>query len=212
MGGLRSKLAVDVHQLRTYYHGRLLCIHEDAYLTYQQQTTIERNASVLHGLIRILDTSNMLPELRGFSDSIRVGRYAYLAPFSSDNHVYTGKLVRIDLGNIDIGNVVDRLAVSGAPVSSVLRVIDLSMVSKSYLGFSSIFQAGMYLFLVPFRNSYEPANGQRGHGHIVRLNMNQYSISGIDGLDLGKILRTQVPSFPDTDLRGFIQGFACKLC
>jgi hypothetical protein len=33
---------------------------------------------------------------------------------------------------------------------------------------------------------------------------------GIETLDLPTSIRAQIPSFPDSDLRGFSDGFACK--
>jgi hypothetical protein len=180
----------------------MLCLNETAF------TKISDTSSTS---FRTIDFSNMLPTLTGFSDSIRVGRYAYLAPFASMSHTYVGKLVRIDLGNKDIGNVIDYLTSEGLPVSTNLTVLDLSIVNSNYKGFSGIFTSGHFLYLVPYRNAHEPQIGQRGHGNFVRVDMNDFSVTGVDGVNLAIATRTQVPSFPDQDLIGFISGFACKL-
>lgn len=198
IGGIRSKLEVDRQQLRSFYHGRMLCLNESAWSNNSNSATSYRT----------MDFSNMLPDLRGFSDSIRVGRYAYFSPFSSLSHSYFGRLVRLDLGSKDVGTAIDYLNSEDLPVSTNLRVLDLSIVNPDYKGFSGIFTAGLFIYLVPYRNAHEPQNGQRGHGNFVRVNMNDFSVSGVDGVDLSVVTRTQVPSFPDQDLRGFVSGFA----
>ena len=37
---------------------------------------------------------------------------------------------------------------------------------------------GAYLHLVPYRNTHSPKNGQRGHGNVVRIDMNKWSLQG----------------------------------
>ena len=94
-----------------------------------------------------------------------------------------------------------------------------------------MFTSGNYLFLVPYRNAYEPQNGQRGHGlvrqlvfqsiilpltdsisQLTRLDMNYFSPANVDLADLTVATRQQVPSFQDLNLRGYISGFACNNC
>ena len=70
--------------------------------------------------------------------------------------------------------------------------------------------AGKYLYLVPWRAKHEPSNGQRGHGLVARVDMNIFDAAGIDILDLPAQPRGQIPSIPDSDLRGFWGGFACE--
>ena len=41
--------------------------------------------------------------LRGFSEAIRIGRFAFLSPLQSAEGVYSSKLIRISLGDTDIG-------------------------------------------------------------------------------------------------------------
>lgn len=200
VGGIRSKLPVDSFHLRHYYHGRMLCINESGWL----------NPSNASAHVRYLDMSDMSPELRGYSDAIRVGRYAYLCPFGYDRGVYSGKLIRISLGMTDIGVQLDALAASRLPISSIVTVLDLALSNPSLLGFSSIFTSGQSIYLVPFRNSDEPSNGQRGHGNFVVINMNDFSLNGVSYIDLAATTRNQIPSFYDIDLRGFSFGFACK--
>jgi hypothetical protein len=100
---------------------------------------------------------------------------------------------------------------------------------------------GKYLFLVPFRNTDEPQNGQRGHGLLTRVDMNQISYytqslfvnlgwkgqisvdsvlqepatnigwKGVTWIDLTVTQRFQTPNASDYQLRGFYGGFACKI-
>ena len=99
---------------------------------------------------------------------------------------------------------------------------------------------GNFIFLVPYRNMETPENGQRGHGLVVRIDMNEISQQseylhinlgwrgdldrttalsvpattvgwkGITWLDLTNTQRTQVPNSSDPDLRGYYAGFGCK--
>ena len=99
---------------------------------------------------------------------------------------------------------------------------------------------GNFIFLVPYRNTETPENGQRGHGLVVRIDMNEISQKsqnlhinlgwrgnvdhttalsepapvigwkGVTWLDLTKVQRTQVPNSSDPDLRGYYAGFGCK--
>ena len=76
-------------------------------------------------------------------------------------------------------------------------------------GFSDIFSTGHYLHLVPYRKDYEPRNGQRGHGLLTVVNMNNFTVKyGLKVIDLTTSNRNQIPSSPDNKLRGFITGFA----
>ena len=73
--------------------------------------------------------------------------------------------------------------------------------------------AGTFLYLTPFRNEHVPINGQRGHGNIVQIDMNDFTgASGITFMDLTKTTRNQIPSFADSDLCGFSGGFAAASC
>ncbi len=78
--------------------------------------------------------------------------------------------------------------------------------------------------MVPYRNAYEPRNGQRGYGTVVKIDLNYFgdhpininsatnsssSSSFIELVDLPSETRVeQIPSYADTDLRGFSGGFA----
>eukprot|EP01038_Epipyxis_sp_PR26KG_P007496 gene7496-10213_t len=201
VGGIRSSLIVDQYQLRPYFYAAVLCVNHSAWTT-SNTSSIKTDHSFT------IDFSSIQSDLRGFSDAIRVGRYAYFSPLSSAEHVYSSKLVRISLGDTNIGSHLSSLQSSGVSVRTIIDILDLSKKSSTLAGYSGMFTSGQYLILVPFRNAYEPTNGQRGHGVLTRLNMNDFSLKGIDYIDLTVTTRNQIPSFPDFELKGFSGGFA----
>jgi hypothetical protein len=199
-GGIRSKLPVDQNQLRPYHTSVMACIGEDGWNNPTAEDLFEN--------IVTIDFAKLDPDLRGFSGAVRVGRFAYLAPLATDVHLYHGKIVRLDLGDhFDVGTSLRNIYSSGQNVVSVVRVMDLSQRNPNLKGFSDIFVSGKYVYLVPFRNAYEPATGQRGHGYLVRIDMNSFNMEGVIFIDVSSAQRAQIPSLADTDLRGFIGGF-----
>jgi hypothetical protein len=168
------------------------------------------NKHTLQSSIRTMDFSTIDDSLRGFSDAVRVGRYAYLTPLNSADFVFSCSMIRIDLGIKDIGTTIDETLSATGNIRNIVAILSLAKVDSRLCGFSGLFNAGQYLILVPYRNTYEPRNGQRGHGLLVRLNMNDYSTSGIEFADLTTTQRSQIPSFADTNLRGFSYGFPCE--
>ena len=207
MGGIRSELFVDANRLTPYFYSVMICIDETGW-----NEEIATNRTSLQQAIQLMDFSTMDDDLRGFSDAIRVGRYAYLSPCSYSQNIFSSKLIRIDLGDIDIGTKLMETYKSGGTVRNVVDILDLSKKNIALKGFSSLFMSGQNLILVPFRNNYEPQTGQRGHGNVVRLNMNLFDDleKGIEYIDVSAVIRAQIPSFGDTNLRGFAGGFACK--
>mmetsp|Transcript_7911 Transcript_7911/g.13110 ORF Transcript_7911/g.13110 Transcript_7911/m.13110 type:complete len:630 (+) Transcript_7911:171-2060(+) len=203
IGGVRSTHPVDANHLRPYYYGVVICVNASAW-----SESIATNATLLSPHVQIIDLSGIEDGLRGFSDAIRVGRFAYLSPYQSADNVFASKLIRISLGVVDIGTTLTQLAAAGTDVRTIVDILDLSKKDESLRGYSGLFYSGRNLFLVPFRNVYEPENGQRGHGLITRLNMNDFEITGVDFIDIPTTIRTQIPSFPDFSLRGFMGGFA----
>ena len=201
-GGVRSSHAVDNGQLRAFYHAEVLCIYQDAW-----------DGGDLEANIRTFDLSLINSGLRGFSDAVRVGRFAYLAPLSDRPLNYAYRLVRIYLGETDVGEMLDHIESSDMKLRDIVDVLDLKQVDSSLAGFSGIFNSGKYIFLVPYRNVNEISNGQRGHGKTVRVDMNIFDVEGCSVLDLSVTTRNQIPSFADEDLRGFSSGFASgKYC
>ena len=45
--------------------------------------------------------------------------------------------------------------------------------------------------------------GQRGHGYLTRVDMNNFDIGGITYLDLTVTPRNQIPTMAEIDFRGF---------
>jgi hypothetical protein len=225
VGGIRSQYAVDAHSVTPYYNSILLCVNSTIWETSPILSTQKNSSSVNQNetavliseqyririaATRTLDFSIIYKDFRGFSDAVRVGRYAYLCPLNYADTTFSPYLLRINLGLSNIGDQIDYVNTTGG-IRTMVDALNLSMIDTRLKGYSSVFAAGQYLFLVPYRNSYEPQNGQRGHGLAVRLNLNDFTLSGIDYLDLTNTSRNQIPSFTDDQLRGFSYGFACKL-
>ena len=198
VGGLRSSKPVDAFRTSGFLHGAMVCVNDSAW-TQKNLTSSQ---------FRVIDFSKINPALRGYSDAIRVGRYAYFSPLAIGEHMFSPKVIRMYLGTKNIAQVVDDLQTSGKLISSIVDILDVSQKDKSLVGFLGIFNQGKYIFLVPYRNEYKPINGQRGHGNVVRVDMNIYDIDGIDFLDVSLTERAQIPSVADEDLRGFSYGFA----
>jgi hypothetical protein len=106
--------------------------------------------------------------LRGFSDTVRSGRYAYFAPLSSGTKTYASKLIRLDLGLVNIGETIRSIQSRNAAIKGICDILDLSQADPNHAGYGGIFTHGKFLVLSPYRNQFEPKNGQRGHGYITR--------------------------------------------
>jgi len=217
VAGSRSTDPADKFQMRPYYNAILPCISTDGWGQYSGflgDFNPGFNLSTLKDEIISIDLGNLLPQLRGFSEAVKVGRYVYLAPLQNDVHAFSSQITRIYLGNgVNewFGDVVRRMRINPAKygrIRDLLDVMDLSQADSRLRGYSGIFSSGKYLILVPYRNMYEPANGQRGHSTVARLNMNDFQLSGIDFIELISTQRAQIPSVADQDLRGFCCGFA----
>jgi hypothetical protein len=189
---------VDSHTLRVYYSSVLVCVNETAWTN---------NRTYDHSIIGI-DLGNLDPGLRGYSEAIRVGRYVYISPLASYTHTYTSRVVRLYLGSVDIGTQLKYLESQGLHARALMNVLDLAQKDPELSGFSGLFSSGRYVYLVPYRNKHTPQTGQRGFGKLVRINMNNFALSGIEVVNMPTQLRTQIPSFADIDLRCFTGGFA----
>ena len=77
--------------------------------------------------------------LRGFSEAIRIGRFAFLSPLQSAEGVYSSKLIRISLGDTDIGK---------------FHIICAWLFCKNKVA---------YIFAVPFPNTFLFSLSQARH-------------------------------------------------
>lgn len=197
-GGIRSGLIVDRNTLRVYYSSEIVCVNS---------TGFEGRGPLGDSMIT-LDIGDLDPGLRGYSEALKVGRYVYLSPQASYTHTYTSRVVRLTLGPVDIAHTLAALLASGLRARAMMNVLDLAQKDPQLSGFSGLFSAGRYLYLVPYRNEHTPQTGQRGFGKLVRVNMNRFALDGIDVVDMPVTSRTQIPSFADIDLRCFSGGFS----
>ncbi|RLN85901.1 hypothetical protein BBJ28_00002871 [Nothophytophthora sp. Chile5] len=134
-------------------------------------------------------------DLRTFSLA-GMTHFAYFVPFqrvkepaSQELNPYSGLIARVDLRDF----------------SSVL-FLDLTAVHSELRGFMRGFAYRQYVILVPHRSEFYRVNGQSQSGKVVRIDTTDFSASGVSYLDLTTALRSQVPDFPDDDLRGFNGG------
>ena len=150
--------------------------------------------------------------MRGFSNTIRIGRFIYLAPFEYGINLFSSRLIRISCGDINIIENIDKTIDNGGTLRDLILSLDLTQKKAGFVGFSGVYHAGQYLYLCPWRGVYEPRNGQRGHGNIPRVDLNIFDIQGMESMDLTSYTRSQVPSFADINMRGYSDCFACKPC
>jgi hypothetical protein len=192
------------------------------------------------GTVETLDVGAVDPDLRGFSDGVVVGKHLYLVPYRQRDSFdmeasfgFFGKVCRIDLEQF-----AGATSSGGTSPSSpsggfrAVRVLDLTMLDPSLVGFSSGFFWGTTLLLVPNRNaetsgslsrsvgsastaterSAAGANYMRRHQHGklvgVDLTYDFGDLAAVRVLDLATVTRQQIPKIPDPELRGFSGGFA----
>ena len=132
-GGIRSRQLADGNTLRAYYSSQMICVNSTGW----------EGIGDLASSLRVIDMGDLDPNLRGYSEAIRVGRYAYIAPLASFTYSYTSRVVRLQLGPVDIANTLDALAAAGVRARALLSVLDLSQKSEDLKGFSSLF-SGMF--------------------------------------------------------------------
>eukprot|EP01036_Dinobryon_divergens_P029462 gene29462-38563_t len=151
VGGLRSSLVVDANRLTPYYYSVMLCVNESLWTAPESKIT----PAVLLGAkpqAFVLDFSIVDVGLRGFSDGIRVGRYAFLCPLASADHVIEvlarGGSVRDMVDVLDLSQVDSRLR--DLPVATRQQVP--SFQDLNLRGFIAGFASGQYGLLVPFYN------------------------------------------------------------
>lgn len=123
------------------------------------------------GSVTVLNLASVDSELMGFGGSFSDGRYGYFTPSQF------GKVARVDLQNFSAGGV---------------TVLNLGSIDPTLKGFSG-FTDGRYGYLVPGHN------GTSWFGTIVRVDLRDFSVSGVTVLDLTTV---------SSDLRGFFGGFA----
>tara|TARA_A100001015_G_C14467833_1_gene510518 strand:- start:6 stop:557 length:552 start_codon:yes stop_codon:yes gene_type:complete len=136
-----------------YYHGEVACVGQDAW---------DHKKNLTDAFISF-DLSTIEPNLRGFSEVIRVGRYAYFAPLGFTPFDFSSKMIRLDLGDTSVYQMYVDMKARNSVIKDQCEILDLSQANSNLVGFGGIVQHGRFLILSPFRNSYEPANGLSSH-------------------------------------------------
>jgi hypothetical protein len=149
------------------------------------------NGSAYSGLFTRVDLSNYTTSgvtyldvstagntgAKGFSGGFTDGRYAYLMPYF--NGAYNGILTRVDLSNY---------------TTSGVSYLDVSTAGNTNAkGFYSGFTDGRYAYLMPYYN------GTVYHGILTRVDLSNYTTSGVTYLD--------VSTAGNTGAKGFQGGF-----
>ncbi|KAE9051751.1 hypothetical protein PR001_g1169 [Phytophthora rubi] len=125
-----------------------------------------------------------------------VTHFAYFIPYmrvkepdSQELNPYSGLVGRVDLRDF-----------------SSVQYLNLTAIDSGLRGFMKGFAYRQYVFLVPHRSSFYDPMGPAQSGKVVRIDTRDFSLNGVSFLDLTAALRSQVPDFADTDLRGFNGG------
>lgn len=105
-------------------------------------------------------------------------------------------MIRLYLGINNIYDQITTLINGGGVIKDISTILDLSQANVALKGFSGVWYSGQYLFLSPYRNTFEPKMGSRGHGFLAKIDMNNFQVSGIKYLDLTSFTRNQIPSMP----------------
>ncbi|RAW39733.1 hypothetical protein PC110_g4049 [Phytophthora cactorum] len=122
--------------------------------------------------------------------------FAYFVPYmrvkqpdSEEVNPYSGLVARVDLRDF-----------------TSVQYLDLTVVDSGLRGFMRGFAYRQYVFLVPHRSQFFDPKGPTQSGKVARIDTNNFTPSGVSFLDLTTALRSQVPDFADSDLRGFNGG------
>jgi hypothetical protein len=132
------------------------------------------NFSATPAAVTSVNLASIDPQLVGLTGGFTDGRYAYV--FGAGYSPLNGKVARIDLANFTTGGV---------------TVLDLTTVNPALRGFAGGFQDGRYGYLVPYYNGVH-------HGNFVRIDLGNFSASGVTVLDVAGV---------DASLVGFLGGF-----
>ncbi|KAK1939335.1 hypothetical protein P3T76_008719 [Phytophthora citrophthora] len=143
-----------------------------------------------------LDLATIHSDLCGFSGAVTVANFAYFVPYmrvkqpdSEEVNPYSGLVARVDLRDF-----------------RSVQYLDLTLVNVNLRGFMKGFAYRHYVFLVPHRSQFYDLKGSTQSGKVARIDTTNFSPSGVSFLDLTTALRSQVPDFADSHLRGFNGG------
>ncbi|KAG1708361.1 hypothetical protein DVH05_025039 [Phytophthora capsici] len=110
-------------------------------------------------------------------------------PDSEEVNPYSGVVARVDLRDF-----------------TSVQHLDLTLVNSNLRGFMKGFAYRHYVFLVPHRSRFYNPKGSTQSGTVARIDTTNFTPSGVSFLDLTTALRSQVPDFADSQLRGFNGG------
>ena len=90
-----------------------------------------------------------------------------------------------------------------------VQVLDLTLHDQDLMGFVGGFAYDHYAVLVPYQNGRKDVNPRMRNqfGKVTRIDINDFTSTGIKTLDVTTCFRKNTPDFPDANLRGFNDGF-----
>ncbi|MBX7244833.1 MAG: hypothetical protein K1X53_05005 [Candidatus Sumerlaeaceae bacterium] len=126
------------------------------------------------GEVSLVDLATVNASAKGYAGGFTDGKYGYFVP--NNNGAPHGLMARVDLANF---------ATSG------VTLVNVSAGDSALKGFVGGFSDGRYGYLVPNNNGAYS-------GKIARIDLNNFSTTGVTSLDL-----TQV----DSECKGYVGGF-----
>ncbi|CAM9319638.1 unnamed protein product [Chrysoparadoxa australica] len=200
VGGVNTKLPADGHQGYNYFTGTIAELHEaGSRLTAHYSSKLVRVdlSTFTAAGVEVLDLALVDEELRGFSGGFAAGDFGYLVPYKhrEEEGQYSGKVVRINLSDF---------------TGSGVTVLNLADKDPGLQGYVGGFAHGKWGVLVPYSNGQAEVNprGRSQSGEVVFVDLTDFSVAGVQTIDLAKASRQQMPPQPDPNLRGFVGGFA----
>mmetsp|Transcript_7459 Transcript_7459/g.15500 ORF Transcript_7459/g.15500 Transcript_7459/m.15500 type:complete len:814 (-) Transcript_7459:52-2493(-) len=174
-----DKEAIGGDHLEPNHHGYLVRVNLDTFALAD---------------VSFIDLQTIDSDLKGFSGGFQGGRHGYLTPNSKGFNDYASKVVRFDL----IEFTADRV-----------EVLDLASKNDQLKGFVTGFAYDHHAYFVPYQNGRSDVNYRQRNQHslLTRVDLNDFTPNGIKTLDVSTVTRKNTPSFPDNNLRGFVNGF-----
>ncbi|CAB1112000.1 unnamed protein product [Ectocarpus sp. CCAP 1310/34] len=130
--------------------------------------------------VKVLDLTEVDPDLRGFTGGFAAGHWGFLVPFKNKeaDGEFSGKMVRFDLRTFDHAGV---------------TVLDLTRVELSLRGFVGGFTHGRYAILSPYANGNTTGNyrGRSQFSQMVAVDLTDFTVEGVSVVDLAATSRQQ---------------------
>ena len=115
--------------------------------------------------VESVDLTTVSSGLKGFEDGFASGSYAYFMPYH-DGSAHHGRVVRVSTSDF---------------TTSGVEHVDLAAVSSNLKGYRGAFTDGTHAYVVPWASVYNY------HGRAVRISLSDWTISGVETLNLASV-------------------------